>query len=712
MDYDAKRAQLGGEVFMLLYAVVIILSAFLLFLIQPMMGKVLLPWFGGGASVWSASMLFFQLLLVVGHAYSHWATERLAIRKQRWVHLGLLGVSLLTVLTTSLAWSTPLIPGPAWQPQGAMNPLLRILLVLMVSVGFPYFVLSTTSPLLQRWAVRKTSEGARGSPYPLYALSNVGSMAALLGYPTLVQPNLELTEQSWIWTAGYGLFAVGVGVLAWRRGCIIRLPDPDKVDHGTMGSPPTWPRRLMWLLLSATASVLLLATTQQMTENVAAVPLLWVVLLALYLLTFVIVFSGEKSYRRGYLLLFFFATVTYRGAIVRAGMLPVPVQLYAFGLLLFTGALACHGEMVKLRPSPRYLTQFYLIVALGGALGGVLVNFIAPLAFDSMWELPLSVIVAWGAVAAAQVLDASSPLYTRLRMPMTAMLLVALVLSILAFSETLRLFQVSTLTATRNFYGVLRVQEVERSRGDVYRLVHGATIHGVQYAEPALRSEPIGYFSPSSGVGMQLEAMKARDSRLRVGVLGLGAGTLAAYGREDDVYRFYEIDPQVIDYAQGQGGYFSYLADSAAEIDVILGDARLSLAQELQRGDVQGYDILILDVFSGDAVPVHLLTREAFDIYLDHLQPDGVLAANISTSHLNMRPLLAVLADHFDLQGVVVEDDGDGSMRYASFWVLMARDRERWVDMGSGGGADLVTFYDPEMQLWTDAYSNLLPLLR
>jgi hypothetical protein len=537
-------------------------------------------------------------------------------------------------------------------------------------------------------------------------------MLALLGYPSLVQPNFELPVQSWLWIGGYGLFGIGVAWLAWREGQVIGVLTLDVSPDAAQGTSPTWSRRLMWLLLSMTASVLLLATTRQMTENVAAVPLLWVVLLALYLLTFVIVFSGKIGYRRGYLLLFFFATITYRGAIVRAGILPVLIQLYAFGLLLFAGALACHGEIVKLRPAPRYLTQFYLIVALGGALGGVVVNLAAPLLFDGTWELPLSVIVAWLAVAGAQMLDETSPLYTRMRTPMAAMIGIALLLSLFAFSEQLRLFRISTLTATRNFYGVLRVQKVDRSPGDVYRLVHGATIHGVQYADPGLRGEPIGYFSPSSGIGRQIEAIADREGSLRVGVLGLGAGTLAAYGREDDVYRFYEIDPQVIDYAQGQGGYFSYLGDSPAQIDVIAGDARLSLERELQQGKAQKYDILILDVFSGDAVPVHLLTREAFELYLHHLRTDGVLAANISTSHVNMRPLLAVLAERFGLRGIVVEDDGDGAMRYASFWVLMARDRRILLAGIDDQALDLEAFLDPAVRVWSDTYSNLLPLLR
>ena len=697
---------------MVMYASVIVLSAFLLFLIQPLMGKILLPWFGGGASIWSASILFFQVLLLIGHAYSHWMTERLSRRKQTWLHLALLGASILAVLVTTLAWQVPLMPGTGWQPRDDVSPLLWILVVLSVSVGLPYLVLSTTSPLLQRWVVHRMSGTESANPYPLYALSNIGSMVALLGYPSLVQPNFELPIQSWLWIAGYGLFAVGVAVLAWRQGQVTGVLTPDASPDAAQGASPTWPRRLMWLLLSMTASVLLLATTRQMTENVAAVPLLWVVLLALYLLTFVIVFSGKIGYRRGFLLLFFFATITYRGAIVRAGILPVLIQLYAFGLLLFAGALACHGEMVKLRPAPRYLTQFYLIVALGGALGGGVVNLAAPLLFDGTWELPLSVIIAWLAVTGAQLLDETSPLYTRMRMPMTAMIGVALLLSLFAFSEQLRLFRVSTLTATRNFYGVLRVQKVDRSPGDVYRLVHGATIHGVQYADFELRSEPIGYFSSSSGIGRQLETMADREGSLRVGVLGLGAGTLAAYGREGDVYRFYEIDPQVINYAQGDGGYFSYLRDSPAQIDVIAGDARLSLERELQRGKAQKYDILILDVFSGDAVPVHLLTREAFELYLLHLRTDGVLAANISTSHVNMRPLLAALTERFGLRGVVVEDDGDGAMRYASFWVLMARDRRLLGEGVDDQSPDLEAFLDPAVRVWSDTYSNLLPLLR
>ena len=715
---------------MFLYAATILVGALLLFLVQPLISRYILPWFGGTSAVWSTSMLFFQLLLLAGYLYSHMVVRRLSRRRQVWVHGALLVLSLALMAVNLMVWETPITPGDNWSPTTNASPVVRILVTLLVSVGLPYFVLSTTSPLVQTWFAERFPER---SPYPLYALSNAGSIVALLGYPFVFQRVLPVTGQAGVWSLGYLVFAVALAAIAWTtlgsRTGVRRSQGSRHRNHTAEALPAVaaglgsvaWWQPVLWVAFPAISSMILLGATNQMTQNVAAVPLLWVVPLVLYLLTFVIAFSGDRRTSRWYLVLLLVALPPFRNVLLVGNNLPILLQLGIHSLVVFAGSMVCHSELVRLRPQASDLTAFYLAISVGGALGGVLVNLVAPVVFASYWELPIGVLSCWGVTAVALYLERPSlPQKNLYRNFWTIVLAVAATLyagGIVRSSVTV--FYQTTLDASRNFYGALRVQTMMLGDepadappgGEAYRLVHGTTIHGVQYAEPAQRGIPTSYFGPTSGVGMAVASLRDTAGPRRIGVLGLGIGTLAAYGEPGDVMRFYEIDPQVIAYAEGEAGYFSYLAECATEVEIVVGDARLSLERELDQGGGMAYDLLVVDVFSGDSPPVHLLTREAFDVYLAHLAPDGILAMNISTMFLNLKPVIAGLAQDAGLTGIIVEDMGDGGSSFPSRWVLMARRADILSEVSQTSYPDLQGAADPDMRLWTDDYSNLIEVM-
>jgi len=698
-----------------LYAVAVFVAAFMLFLVQPHMGKVLLPQFGGAAAVWSVSMLFFQVLLLFGYAYAHLLTRRLSRRWQVRIHMGWLALSLVLLGWHMLRWPTPIMP-PQLRAPGRGDPSVSVIAALSFSIGLPYFVLSATSPLLQSWYVWRMSNRA---PYVLFAVSNAASLLALLGYPLLIEPTLSLRTQGWLWTALYVLWAIlltSLMVSIWKVRDKGTETSPEEESPTAARDTVRWWQPVLWLGLSACGTTLLLGATNQLSQNVAAVPLLWVVPLALYLLTFVLVFSGRYGYVRASLLAFFIATQGVIVVLTRGNAIPLPLQLLSLMLMVFLGCWACHGELARLRPGPHALTTFYLFQALGGALGGFFVNFVAPYVFKATLEFPIGILAAWILVGVAIALDRRA---RRGRPGWAGFALGVLVIlgslrAGIAVQLAKEAFYHRTLAAARDFYGVLRVQEMTlgETHQPAYRLVHGTTIHGVQAASGPLRRQPTSYFGPSSGVGLALNDLTSGDDPRRVGVLGLGIGTLAAYGRPGDVFRFYEIDPAVIRFALGEGGYFDYLSGSLATTEVITGDARLALQEELAAGGSQAYDLLVLDVFSGDAPPVHMLTLEAFQVYLAHLARDGVLAVNVSTANLNLPPVVAAIARELGLEGVIVEDSGDGVVTYPSRWIVLARAGGSLLREAPLGTTDLQTAYDPEIQVWTDDYSNLVQILR
>lgn len=703
---------------MIYFAVSVFLSAFLLFQIQPLIGKYILPWFGGSSAVWSATMLFFMALLTAGYGYAYGLIKRLNERKQSVVHLSLLGASLALLGVTGSRWPTPITPDAAWQPQGSGFPIWDIFKVLAAAVGLPYLLLATNAPLMQAWFSRRRPDQ---SPYPLYALSNAGSLLALVSYPFLIEPTLPVTTQARLWSLGY---VVLVALVAC--GAVTSLFGRPKTQVVVDGAPQTaMPghainqtgrgRVALWVALPACATVLLLATTSKLTQEVAAIPFLWVLPLALYLCSYVLSFASDRVYVRP---LFGSGLLIMTGLYVwieRQGFaVPFGQQLVVYTLLLFVACMVCHGELARLRPHPRRLTTYYLLISVGGALGGVAVNLVAPIIFAGFWELPLGVIACWALFAAAVLLGRprllAALIPTRIGMAIVGAVTAWGCIWYLSHQVTAG----GALLTHRNFYGVLQVSE--RNAHDpylhAYRLYHGLTLHGIQYASPERRHLPTTYYTEDSGVGLALLNHPARPGPLRVGVLGLGVGTLAAYCQPGDRWRFYEINPAVVRIAEGEGGYFHYLADCARQATVVEGDARLSLEQELARGERQQFDILVLDTFSSDSIPVHLITREAVALYLQHLAADGILALHISNRYLDLRPLVWELADYFGLQTALVNTSGDDERRQTSVWMLAARNADLLKVPAIADRTTPRPDPAPVVRLWTDDYSNLFEMLQ
>ncbi len=668
------------------YGVTIFLSAFLLFQVQPMIGKMILPWFGGSAAVWTTCMLFFQLVLLAGYCYSHFLMRLLAPRWQSAVHLALLAASLLCL---------PLAPSLAWRPTGAENPTLRILLLLGASIGLPYFTLSTTGPLIQAWFARERTNAV---PYRLFALSNLGSLLALLAYPLIVEPALPTLAQSRSWSVLFLLFALCCGGLAWRGRAGVSAQ-----DAVTSHPPLSWRKRLAWVALAACPSILLVADTSFLTENVAPIPLLWVIPLALYLISFILCFERNGWYPRRLMLPLLLVGLAALAWLPTQGMNAYPMLL-SLGVnlaALFVVCMVCHGELAGLRPPPAQLTGFYLMIAVGGACGGVFVGLVAPYCFSSNYEYSIALVLIALVLSAVVLARHVGPAR---RMP-AAVLATAVVIAIawvriadhLADSGDARLL-------VRDFYGSQAVYDVG-SGDDAHRtLMHGQIIHGKQYTSPARRRWPTTYYSQESGVGRALLA-KAHQGPLNVGLVGLGAGTLATYGRAGDHYRIYEIDPLVLHLARTE---FSFLADNPATTSMVLGDARLTL----ERDPTQGFDLLAIDAFSGDSVPVHLLTREAFASYFRHLKPDGVLAIHITNRFLDLVPVVRGAADAFGRSAWLVDSEGDRSREiYHSRWILLARD-PAFFKAAEFAGAGQAIPPTPDFRPWTDDYSSVFAVLK
>jgi len=672
-----------------LYAATIFLSAFLLFQVQPILAKLVLPWFGGAAAVWTISLAFYQLTYLLGNLYAHLLIQRAGSRVAARLHAGMLLGSLLFL---------PILPSAFWQPGGGETPEWRILGLLAATVGLPFLLLSATSPLLQAWHAGGRDDAR---PYRLYALSNAGSLLALLSYPVLVEPFLSTRHQAWIWSVAFGCFVVICATMAVRQRDGSRPAAEPAADRR-----PDAKLQLLWLGLAATASALLLCVTQHISQNIAAVPLLWIVPLALYLLSLILCFEGRGWYRRSWflrLLLVFLGSMAYALS-PQFENAPPGLLIPLFCLGLFVCSMVCHGEMAGLKPSPRFLTLFYLVVSAGGALGGILVAVVAPRVFRGFYELPAALgMCAFLFLLVLHREPQSSP--RRLGQPVL-LLLTALTGVLLAF-----LFYVAgqqdrqALVMVRNFYGVLRVNNVAQG-GDqpaMRQLRNGTIVHGAQILDAARRDVPTTYYGTQSGAGVALLLARQRGN-LRVGVIGLGAGTLAGYGRPGDRYVFYEINPLVIDLARTQ---FDFLSNSAADIETISGDARLSLERQAPRE----FDVLLVDAFSGDAIPVHLLTREAFALYFRHLKPQGVLAVHVSNRFLDLPPVVEAAARTFGGRAVKVTSSANPSeVVYQATWMLIDRPNMAASDAGRAEAAPADA--DRVVRPWTDDYGNLIEILK
>jgi hypothetical protein len=676
-----------------------------------------LPWFGGSPAVWTTCLLFFQLLLLAGYAFADWLSRWPQPRRQAVIFLSLLGLAL---------WTLPITPGDYWKPRDGTNPAGRILLLLAAKIGLPYFLLAAASPTLQVWYAR-VHPGR--SPYRLYALSNAGSLGALLSYPLLVEPAMTTRWQGYVWSVLFGLF---VAICAWLALRLWHLGTFPSLSAGSVATAervaeqqPSWPSRVSWVCWPALSCVLLMAVTNHLCQDLAVVPLLWVVPLSLYLLSFIICFDREAWYhRRGFALAASLAALTlsilpFSGPLERSlrqigWTAPIAdllthmlVEALLFLLALFLLCMVCHGELVRCKPPASHLTRFYLSIAAGGALGGVIVAVICPMLFASYIELNVAVLVGFLTSVAVLVAELGTRDKRWSKVLKWGVLLIALLSTVVVAWGQYHRWSIRTqaVARVRNFYGVLSVRELF-SRSAEHRgraLLHGGTLHGYQLLDDDAKNTPTAYYCPRSGVGLTLRNID-RDEPVRVGAIGLGAGTIAAYGRPGDVYRFYEINPLVVDIARQ---YFTFLDDSDATIEIVLGDARLSLERE----PPQHYDLLVLDAFSSDSIPVHLLTREAMEVYLRQLAPRGIIALHISNDYVNLTPVVLELAHHFGLSTVRIRQrENDGFRSSTSVWMLLTRNDVFLEHESIRSASDHPTRW-PGFPLWTDQYQNLLRIL-
>jgi len=669
----------------------IFLSAFLLFQVQPLLAKIILPWFGGGAGVWIAALVFFQITYLLGNLYAYWLVRYASSRWASRIHVGLLALSFL---------SLPILPGITWKPYGPENPSFRIFALLTATIGLPFLLLSATSSILQAWYV----QGRPGSwPYRFYALSNAGSLLALLSYPALVEPHSTTRHQALAWSYAYGLFAAGCAWIAFRKRPSLLGPHDSDAHHA-----PNWKQLLLWAALAADASALLLAVTNHISQDIAAVPLLWIVPLSLYLLSLILCFENGRWYRRSFflrLLAVALAGMTYSLAPEFANAGP-SLQIPLFCIGLFICCMVCHGELARLKPDPRHLASFYLMIAVGGAFGGIVVGVIAPRIFHDFYELPITL-----AGCAIVALVCLTPADSRLVATHSRRVLFfgsATIIAIgFAFLPYLTAPQHPMSSTARNFYGVLRVQDDLAAANQPARrdLLNGTIVHGIEILEPGRRAEATTYYGAESGAALALKEAHRRGS-ISAGIIGLGAGTLAAYGKPGDRFTFYEINPFVIQTASSQ---FDFLRDSRAHIDIVPGDARLSL----ERQPSQNFDLLLADAFSGDAIPVHLLTLESFQLYFHHLKPDGLLAIHISNKFLDLKPVVEAAAQSFGARTNAITNVADEKNDiYTATWVLLYR-----PGMPSSGADDDAALphwsrSNVVVRPWTDDYSSLLKLLR
>jgi spermidine synthase len=716
---------------MALYAVSIALAAVLLFLVQPIIAKQILPWFGGGAGVWTTCMVFFQTLLLAGYGYAHWLASRTSPRQQWAIHSSLLAASLLCL---------PIVAADRLRPSGGQDPAGAILVLLTATIGLPYFLLASTGPLLQSWLVRRRPAG---SVYRLFALSNAGSLAALVAFPLLIEPHYDSRAQALGWSAAYAAFVLACSSAAWlapRRAPastpLTLRPSPasgrgekpraellqsERVGVGGGFSPLPLAgegRRvraapLAWVALSALGVVILLGATAHISQNVASVPFLWLAPLTLYLASFVLAFEGRAG-RGWYAPAWGIPAALVSAALMAAGLsassgvldVSLSVPLYCAGVM-FT-CLFCHGELAARRPAAGELTRFYLMISLGGALGGIFTGLVAPRVFHSVYELP----IALAAVCAAAGVSAWTRPATAAgrRWILCGLAAVAGLMTLYWDYAFVRLLGTDVILMQRNFYGTLRVREVGEGDRQMRRLLHGVILHGEQPTHGADRLEPGSYYARSSGVGLAIRATQQRQPAILLGVIGLGTGTLSAYGRAADTVRFYELDPDVVAIARHE---FSYLSSTPARVRITLGDARLSLQRELEGGQAPRFDVLAVDAFSSDSIPVHLLTRQAIQVYTRCMAEGGIIAVHISNRFLDLKPVLANLAVELGLSARLVRDEPDESDTRASSsdWVLIAA-RQDTLEQAPLAGRTEALKPDARVGVWTDQFNNLLAIIK
>jgi hypothetical protein len=679
------------------YGLVIFISAFLIFLVQPLIAKQILPWFGGSAAVWGTCLLFFQTALLAGYAYADALSRWLTLRRQVILH---------TTLLLLAALAMPIIAAEHWRPSGDEEPVSRIIGLLIATIGLPYFLLATTTPLVGAWYWRRYQQSA---PYRLFALSNFASLLALLGFPLVMEPWIGNREIALVWSGLFVVFAILCAALGWSTERhaqrtftserVAAEPQPG-AGHLFIERPnhalPDW---LFWIGLSALGSAMLLGVSSHLTQNISSAPLLWVVPLSLYLVTFIISFDHPRWYMRPLFLPLAAVLVPLMAWLSDSLELAMVTPIYAAGL--FVVCMVCHGELARLKPHPSRLTIFYLSISVGGALGSLLMAVIAPFIFDGYYELYAALIAAAVIGLALNIGRAASG---RWAFRTTA---VAVLAAVCATSwESIRDYKRDIRFIERDFYGVVRIRDVG---GEVtFRsMIHGAISHGGQLINEGLEMTASSYFGPTSGYGRLFASMPPGPKR--VGIVGLGAGALAVYARPGDHWVFYEISPAVVRAARAE---FTFLEKMQGSHEVVLGDGRLALEREPARQ----FDVLALDAFSGDSIPSHLVTKEAMDIYMKHLKPDGVIVLQATNRFVDLLPVARNLADAHGLTAVLISDTPQFDSG-AEYWlsmtdqVIMTRNPKILQAEPIRSAAQAIA-KSPRVPMFTDDYINLISILK
>ncbi|NNG05136.1 MAG: fused MFS/spermidine synthase [Inquilinus sp.] len=725
------------------FALTLFLSALLLFWVQPMFTKMVLPMLGGTPAVWNTAMLFFQAALLCGYAYAHLTSRLFALRSQVVVHASIVGAAFLLL---------PISAAAGWTPPIDDTPVFWLIGLMAVSLGLPFFVVSATAPLLQRW-FSHTGHRTAGDPYYLYGASNVGSILALLSYPVVFEPTLTVARQSELWAGGYGLLSalvlISAGLMLWgRKSARARAAEVTSAVPAELARPEVnWPIRLRWTALAFVPSSLMLGLTAFVTTDVAAVPLFWVVPLALYLFTFVLTFARVQPLKHAWML-DIQTVLVLMTAVLFAAQLPLVLLSTLHVATFFVCAMVCHGELWRVRPGTRHLTEFYLWMSFGGMLGGVFNAILAPIFFNAVLEYPIALVLAcllrpWSSLGLrwpSRVAVATVIAPTLVAVPVVAIvdlvdieLRLLLAIAVVAILVAVTLAQRrqplayaagvavvlgamalsiagdgTVISRERSFFGVYTVVTLDEDR--FLGLINGTTVHGAQHVDPARRGEPLTYYHRDGPVGQVFEALGGVGRPASVGVVGLGVGAIACYRIDGQDWVYYEIDPAVTALARDTR-YFDFLARCAPDVPVVHGDARLSLKAEPNGR----FDILILDAFASDAIPVHLVTREAVALYLDKLTPDGLLLFHISNRSIELEPMLASLMRDAGLEARIQthrpSDESRADYAVPSEWVVAARTADALATVDEGAGWRELTSSE-DMRPWTDDYSHILGLIK
>ncbi|POZ52273.1 fused MFS/spermidine synthase [Methylovulum psychrotolerans] len=721
----------------LLFATTLFTSASLMFVLQPLFGKILLPLLGGSPAVWNTCMVFYQSILFLGYLYAHTLSTRLSASQQILVHASIILLSVLALPVGLPEQVTPPTEG---------NPTWWLLSTLGLAIGLPFFVLSTTAPLIQKWFAQIGHHSSH-DPYFLYAASNTGSLLALLSYPFLLEPNIGLAAQQTDWSMGYALLGVLIAACAamlWRN-----RQAAATVTAASADTLP-WLTQLHWLALALVPSSLLLGLTNFISTDIASVPLLWIIPLTVYLLSFIIVFSKWNDAIHPWMVriqpIFLIPFIAY--AFINPADLPYWAYLILHVIAFFLAIMVCHGELAKRRPPTQYLTRFYLIMSFAGMLGGMFNTFVAPFIFNGIYEYPIMIVAAlllrpglplalnrrllWQLLPPILLLSVGLGLYAGVgnlldyfdAIAISLMLLTCAVFFLrkqplgFALSAGVIIFlslgvhslSSHTLYQERTFFGVLAVREStltdEQGQAETYHeLFHGTTKHGAQRLPAALSTIPLTYYSRPGPMGQLFKAYDAVDQNWHIGIVGLGAGALACYAKPQQSWTLYEIDPLVVEIASNPL-YFTYLSQCNKTAQMRIGDARLSLVQEPDHS----FDLLVMDAFSSDAVPTHLLTEEAIKLYFQKLKPNGILAFHITNRHLALKKVLSIQAEHLHLAALLEEFTAPDNMPLvvATDWVAMAKQAQTLepLQTGLGGWQKMPLYFD--MRPWTDDFTNIV----